>query len=323
MTPAVRSDQVPLIFSGSPETPARSGLLYRDTVIGSARVVAYHANGLGQRARLVVLARNVGRQRGTLVTSRQGSASTRRPDPVIGQQTLLRYFASRPLPARSLRPGDVTVLYSSAWLSRGAVASVMFDLRSTARTQISVLMLGEGETSARPAQAAWPTLPRDRKHARGTFPGANRTLWVSLPAKTARVTVGGQSDLPLRGTDALTGERQILKGNYGVLYSLQLKGTTARQLALSVRGGAYQGTVQVTDSQRTQHLLLGRGRALKDQTAPVLLWQARTNTLNLQLMPGNGSSLPVTLVLYARNARLLPLRGGRSAPVRPEEQVSP
>lgn len=60
VAPERLGDDVALIFSDSPEVPDRGGLLYRDTVLGKARVLAYHANGLSRPARLVILARDGG-----------------------------------------------------------------------------------------------------------------------------------------------------------------------------------------------------------------------------------------------------------------------
>lgn len=313
VTPVARGDDTTLLFSDSPETPGRSGLLYRDTVRGEVRVLAYHANGLRGRARLVVLARNVSGQAVTLTTTRRGSAITPGPDPVIGQQTLLRYFASGPLAARRLAPGAPTLLFSTPALPRGAVASLMLDLRLSGPVRISVLMVAEGQPFTPGALDRLPALPRDRNHQRGTFRGANREMQVTLPPGTSRLTLGGQRDVPLRGTDALTGDPQTLLGNYGVVYSVRVGGTRGRQLLVSPRGGAYRGTLDVRDGARSTSLLIGQGRALSEYTLSPVLNRARGDLLELRFVPGNGSNLPVALVFSAapsaRGAAISPARG--------------
>lgn len=297
--PGLLADEVPLLFSDSPERPRQEGLLYRDTVRGEARVLAYHANGLGRPARLVVLARDVGGAGGVLVTTRRGAATTPGPDPVVGQQTLLRCLASRPLAPRSLPPGGAAVLYRSESLAPDAVTSVMLDLHVGAPTRLSVLMLADAGPLAPAGLEALPVLARDDRHQRGTFRGANRRVRLTLPAGTARLTLGGGEDPALRGTDALTGEEQVLLGNYGVLYTLEVRGAGGRRLALSPRGGVYRGVLGVEEGGRTLPVLIGRGRALRDPGVPAPLWRIRRDPFTFHFVPANGSNLPVALVFSA------------------------
>ncbi|MBB5296426.1 hypothetical protein E5F05_19335 [Deinococcus metallilatus] len=298
LTPASgQAADVTLLFSDSPETPGQSGLLYRDRVSGQVRVLAYHANGLGRPARLFILARNPGDAPATFTTRRRGSASTPGPDPVIGQQTLLRYFASAPLSPHPLGPGEQAVLFSSDPLAPDAVASVMLDLDLSAPLELSVVMLGEGEWPTPSVLAGLPSLARDR-HQRGTFAGANRLWRVDLGPLPARLVLGAQNDPPLHGTDALTGDPQLLAGNYGVLYELELRGAGGSLLTLAPRGGVYRGALWLRDGGRAGPLLIGQGAALKDPARPAWLWQARSDRLDLLFVPANGSNLPVALVFY-------------------------
>ncbi|WP_157448827.1 hypothetical protein [Deinococcus peraridilitoris] len=294
----VSSDATPLLMSNSPETPRQSGLLYRDTTQGEARVVAYHANGLGVRARLVVLARNVSAQPVSLTTRRRGTAMTHGPDPLTGQRTLLRYFASRALPSGLLAPGEARLLYTSEPLPLGAVASAMLDVHSTGATRISVVLLASDRPLTPETLDALPVLTRDAHHQRGTFPGANRTLRIVLPGETARVTLGHADDLTLSGQDALSGDQQVLRGHFGVQYTLEVQGAANSQLGISARGGAYRGVLNVEDGARTAALLVGAGAALKDASTPALLWHARSDTLRLTFVPANGSHLPLALLFY-------------------------
>ncbi|WP_425146046.1 hypothetical protein [Deinococcus sp.] len=310
--PALRPDVqpsafMPLLFSDSPETPGVSGLLYRDTVTGRARVLAYHANGLGRPARVLLLARNPGSEAAQVTPLRQGSAAVRQPDPLVGQQTLLRYFASGPRPPRTLAAGERAVLYDSGPLAPGAVMSLLLDLEASAPLELSVLMLAQGERLP-DSLADLPALPRDGTHQRGTFAGADRTLSVQLPPAPApvRLVLSGPDDPPIVGTDALTGEAQQLKGNFGVLYDIRIAGAAGRLLAASPRGGAYRGSLLLEDGPRRSQVLLGRGRALLDPAAPSALWQVRSPELRLLFTPANGSNLPLALIFYPASANRTP-----------------
>lgn len=293
----VSSTRTPLLFSDSPETPDRSGLLYRDTLSGPARVLAYHSNGLGSPARVLLFARNAGEQQAQLTVTRQGRAISWGPDPVVGQQTLLRYFASRPRPTRTLAAGAGLVVFDSGSLEPGSVVSLLLDLETTSPVQLSVMILAPGEHP----EDARAILDPDGTHQRGTFPGADRTLHARLPAgqaSPARLTLSGPDDPPLAGWDVLTGSHQLLKGNFGVLYDVRVEGGAGFLLAASPRGGAYRGSLLVQDGLWSSQLLLGRGRALKDPAAPAPLWHIRSQDLRLQLVPANGSNLPLALVFY-------------------------
>ncbi len=291
---------VTLLFSDSPETPARSGVLYRDTVNGAARVLAYHANGTAGVARVQVIARNPGGAPVTLTVTRRGGGVTGGPDPLVGQQSLLRYFASRPQPERAVAPGARAVLFDSGPVQPGAVVSAMLDFTAGAPTEVSVVLLGADVAPGR-APEALPVLPPDGTHQRGTFPGANRSLLVNVTQRPARLVLGGQDDPVLTGTDALTGAAQRLAGNYGVLYDLRLTGSAGSVLAASPRGGAYRGLLGVRDGPREQQVLIGSGAGLTDPAAVAFLWRARGD-LHLQFTPASGSNLPLALILYPPGA---------------------
>jgi hypothetical protein len=309
LRPTLQASSGVLLMSGSPETPTQSGLLYQDTLTaatgnaGPVRVMAYHANGLGRPARLLLLARNLSGQPIPINVLRQGSAVTFGPDPLIGQQMLLRYFSSGPRPARTLSPGEQVVMYDSGVLAPGRVASLLLDLNSGAGLQLTVVMIAQdGRTASVAADvAALPTLPRDIKHQRGTFLGANRTLQAEFPADVGtplRWVLSGPDDPPLQGQDMLTGVPQILLGNYGVLYTLRVSGAAGRVLAASPRGGPYRGSLLLQDGFRSSQVLLGQGRALKDSAAPAALWSLRSPEFQLQIVPASGSSLPLALLFY-------------------------
>ena len=312
----LKTDTTPLLVSDSPETPQTSGLLYRDRVQGAARVMAYHVNGLGQPARLLIVAEQIGDGRPVqgrfLTVMRRGSAITTGPDPVIGQQTLLRYFASRagdgpPLPVLAGRP---LTLYDSGVLRPGQVVSVLLDLSTGPAVTVSVYMLREGEAPGADVSVLAP----DGVHQRGTFTGANREWSVSLPQPAdrapgpSRLMFSDASDPPLTGTDALTGRPQLLRGNFGVLYSVSLRGAAGFLMAASARGGPYRGSLFLQDAAaqgqvRRTPLLIGRGRALLDGALPGAIWQIRSDAAQFEFVPANGSNLPLALVFYQGGIR--------------------
>ncbi|WP_424952690.1 hypothetical protein [Deinococcus sp.] len=300
LLPERSQSATPLLVSNSPETVRSPGLLYRDAVTGAARVLAYHLNALpgDQPARLLIGARNPSALPLSLTLTRRGAALSRGPDPLIGQETLLRFFASGPQAERTLEPGEALTLYDSGPLRPGQVVSVLLDLVASGEVQLSVYLLRGPERPGPDTRA----LDADGLHQRGTFPGAERTWRLRLPPAPLhtpfRVVFSDQADLPLTGTDALTGRPQVLKGNFGVLYDLTLEGTAGTLLAASARGGAYRGALTLQDGTRRTPLLIGRGQALIDGAFPEPLWRVRSDTLRVGFVPANGSNLPLALVLY-------------------------
>ena len=318
---SANTDTTPLLVSNSPETPQTPGLLYRDRIQGVARVTAYHVNGLGQVARLLIVAEQTGDRaagQGTTITLlRRGSAVTAGPDPVIGQQTLLRYFASSagdgpPLPLKTvpLASGSRRTLYDSGPLRPGQVVSVLLDLFTDEAVTVSTYMLRAGQAPG----PELPTLAPDGFHQRGTFIGANRDWNVVLPGSAdpetspLRLMFSDASDPPLTGTDALTGRPQQLRGSFGVLYRVSLHNAAGFLMAASARGGPYRGSLILRETDlggqvgRTP-LLIGRGHALLDGALPEAVWQLRSDTAHFDFIPANGSNLPLALVFYPGGTR--------------------
>lgn len=299
MVTSVAGTTFPLIFSDSPEVPTQSGVLYQDTVQGPVRLLGYHLNGLGKPARLYVLARNIEDRAVEVRTLRQGETAPTRIEGLLGQVTLLDYFASTGGPTLTLAPGQAAAVYASPTLSVGSGANMLQDLTASGRVELTFLMLEDGLPPSAQVSQQLPYLQPDGKHVRGTFPDAVRRLRVNLSTLPARIVIGdGQLDPAINGTDKLTGQPVRLSGNYGVLYDLEVNGAAGTAVALSPRGGLYRGAMNVQDGPLSQTIKLPRsGNAIKPQE-PVLLWRAGSDRLNIDFIPASGSNLPISLVFY-------------------------
>ncbi|GGO37940.1 hypothetical protein GCM10008949_43820 [Deinococcus humi] len=295
----VAGTSFPLLFSDSPEVPTQSGVLYQDTVAGPVRLLGYHLNGLGKPARLYVLARNIEDRPVEVRTLRQGETAPTRVEGLLGQVTLLDYFASTGGPTLTLAPGQAAAVYASPTLGVGSGANMLQDLNASGRVELTFLMLEDGLPPSAQVSQQLPYLPSDGKHVRGTFPDAVRRLRVNLSTLPSRIVIGdGQLDPAINGTDKLTGQPVRLTGNYGVLYDLEVNGAAGTAVALSPRGGLYRGAMNLQDGPTSQTIKLPKsGNAIKPQE-PVLLWRAGADRLNIDFMPASGSNLPISLVFY-------------------------
>ena len=352
-------DFTPLLFSDSPENVPTQGLLYQDIVYpgvntatpgtGRVRVVAHHVNGTSGNARVFVVARNPDAQPLSIRSSRLGETAPARFAGTLGQATLLDYFADTDGSTLQVGAGQTVTLYSTPILAPGTGMNLMMDLEiaapSLGRVELSVLMLSDPLLPIPAVIQQIPTLPPDGRHVRGTFMGAVRRLNVDLSGPLpAKVVLGDASDSPLQGMDALSRTPVVLRGNFGMLYELNLQNAGGVVGALAARGGLYKGAIAVTDPQlgRTDVLPLPLSGVIADPNAPVLFLRANglpnagssaQNTLKtglqkvlstqdargmnfqLQFVPASGSNLPVHLIFY-RPANL------PFAPAQPQPQPS-
>ncbi|WP_199188339.1 hypothetical protein [Deinococcus arcticus] len=295
------SPSFPLLFSDSPEAPAQSGVLYRDRAAGRVRVVAYHLNRLPRPARLLVLARPTAANTSVEVL-REGSAGGTRLESVLGQVSVLDFLTSAGRARQLLGAQEPTALYISPLLTPEQGATVLLDLDISGEAELSVVMLEDGRQPTNETLAALPVLPPDGKHQRGTFPQAVRRLTVPVGGAPVQVPLGDAvSDLPLLGTDALTGTPQRLSGNYGLLYELTVENTVPGNrvvIAFAPRGGVYRGGVVLDDGLDRQVVRIPGSGVLTNGDQPLLLWRSAARTVRLSFIPAGGSFLPVSLVLY-------------------------
>jgi PKD repeat protein len=286
----VDGPSIPLLFSDSPEAPTQRG---------RARLLAYHLNALGKPARLYVLARNTENRPVEVRTERLGETAPTRIEGLLGQVTLLDYFAHTGSQTLTLSPGQSAAVYASPTLGMGSGVNLMQDVVTTGRVELTFLMVEDTLPVSGQLVQQLPYLPSDGRHVRGTFPEAVRTLRVNLTSLPARIVIGdGMLDPAITGTDMLTGQSVRLMGNYGVLYDLEVNGAAGTAVALSPRGGLYRGAMNVTDGPLVQTIKLPRTGAALMPNQPVMLWRPQTDRLNIDFVPASGSNLPISLVFY-------------------------
>ena len=126
----------------------------------------------------------------------------------------------------------------------------------------------------------------------------------------------GQIDPAILGSDVLSGQPVRLSGNYGVLYDIQVSGSSGVAVALSPRGGLYRGAMNVQDGPMHQTVKLPRSGVALTPDRPTLLWRAQSDLLKIDFVPASGSNLPISLVFYP--ARTPGALGGQPRRTLPE-----
>jgi hypothetical protein len=331
-TPSRIDDVTPLLVSDSPEEPDRSGLLYSDTVEGSARLVAYHINPLQTLGRVLVLVSNLEPTATEVRAVRFGETSGTQIAGLLGQVSLLDFLTSPGGERLRLAPGQSTALYMSAPLEQGQGVNVKFDLETTGRVTVSTYFLEDGTFNPGLTQATsdallealleLPVLEVDTNHVRGTFPGAVRRLRLDLgqlqPGAVSRLIIGDNlSDPAMTGRDAISDRAVTLLGNYSMTYKITLENAVGTVGALVPRGGPYSGAIRVGST----YLSVPDSGVLYRNDLPYVVYRALHATadgrVEIEFVPASGSFLPVNLLLY----RLENLDNARVRPSTPQAVI--
>jgi hypothetical protein len=291
-----------LMFSDSPENPDRVGLLYKDVFEGEARLVAYHINGAPAVAKICVLVRNVSDTLATVRTLRLGDTAPARVEGVLGQVTLLSFLTGRQDSRLQLLPNETAFLYVSPYLAPKIGASLMADISSDRKVELTVAMVVGEQMLAPESLLALNPLPADANHVRGTFPSAARRFTLDLKADLpAKAVIGNPNeDPPETGEDVLSGAAVTLSGNYGVTYEVTLKNAENIVGAITPRGGLYKGvvTVEEVETGRKEIVRLPRSGVLSNGNQPMIFLRSGAKTVKLGFIPASGSHLPVHLAFY-------------------------
>ncbi|MHB8418518.1 MAG: hypothetical protein ACYDCL_10610 [Myxococcales bacterium] len=301
-----------LVFSDDPETVGGSGVLYRDTVgPGPVRLFVYHVNGGSLARKISVVLENASPQQAvTVAVKARALAGPSTNYLYTGKVAVQRWLSSAGALPFTVPTSQAALLDSAldgTALATGELINAIYDLALDGPLTVSVVSLQA--TTDTLASYTGLTLLAGDGHQRGTF-WPDELVAAGDPSCPLD-TSWGALDFPLppsdsvHGTDATTGQTEVLDGQYGVLTRIDLSVTSSdgRSLALLLdpRGGAYGGAASVpagltaggiwalpsaTDSALDQGIVVGRYAPQGQPEIGPLVW-----TLS------GGSSAPVDLLL--------------------------
>ncbi len=307
---AAAPDAGTLVFSDDPETFTSSGVLYEDTVgPGLVRLFVYHVNGAASAKKVSVVLENDAPsnavQASLLASGVAGPSSNYL---YTGKVAVDRWLQSTVGATLDIAAGQAALL--DATLDGTAVPTNdlmhgVYDLELTGPLRVFIVAL-DSTTDTLSAYAALAVLPRGN-HQRGTFWPANILVSSSCPVDTASGVFDFPlpSSLPVNGTDATTGQAEVLGGQYGVLTEVDLavSSSDGRSLALILdpRGGDYGGAAVVPSGLTTGGVieLPTASTSTVDQGIVVGLYSPTVQPFVgpfVWTLPG-GSSAPVDLLL--------------------------
>ncbi len=268
-----------LLFSDSPEYVKESGILYRDTVTGDARVLYYHLNDTAQPKKVAVILETEADLATVSVT--RGAAAAPSTDYLhVGKATQIGYFDTREMDERIYvtkeRPRLLVPEMNTTVLAPGQLAYGVYDFHTNVPVRVSVIMYGADVDPFAFLRIA-RVLPRDEIALRGTFRGMDRVI---TSQKIYRPTMDGAVYFPIgdnihdvyrRGIDATDGSTVVNYGNYGILYRINIPtaGRENTRYFLSPLGGVYAGAMRVESGAKRALLQTPSTRAyFGDQTLP-------------------------------------------------------
>ena len=268
-----------LLFSDSPEYVKESGILYRDTVTGDARVLYYHLNDTHTSKKVAVVLETEADL--AVVSVTRGAASTPSTDYLrVGKATQIGYFDPHEMNARIHVTRETPRLLAPAMdttiLHPGELVYGVYDFHTNAPVRVSVIMYGADVDPFAFLRTA-RVLPRDEVALRGTFRGMNRII---TSQKVYHPTMDGTVYFPIgdnlhdvyrHGIDATDGSPVVNYGNYGILYQIHIPtaGRENTRYFLSPLGGVYAGAMRAESGAHRRMLETPATRPyFGDQTLP-------------------------------------------------------
>ena len=251
-----------LLFSDSPEYVKESGILYRDTVEGDARILYYHLNETAQPKKVAVVFETDADL--AVVSVSRGATGTPSMDYLhVGKETQIAYFDAQEMHERihvaKERPRLLVPAMDETVLAPGELVYGVYDFHASAPVRVSVIMYGSDVDPFAFLRTAH-VLPRDEIALRGTFRGMNRIITapkIYHPGRDGAVyfPIGDNVyDTYRSGIDATDGTPVVNYGNYGILYQINIPtaGRVQTRYFLSPLGGVYAGAMRAASGTKNR-----------------------------------------------------------------------
>jgi len=232
-----------LLFSDSPEYVKESGILYRDTVEGDARILYYHLNETAQPKKVAVVFETDADL--AVVSVSRGATGTPSMDYLhVGKETQIAYFDTQEMHERihvaKERPRLLVPAMDETVLAPGELVYGVYDFHASAPVRVSVIMYGADVDPFAFLRTAH-VLPRDEIVLRGTFRGMNRIITapkIYHPGRDGAVISrsGTMSTIP---TAAVLTQRTVRRSSTTETTASSIRSTYRR------RGACRRGTSSV------------------------------------------------------------------------------
>jgi PKD repeat protein len=289
-----------MMMSDSPEVVKKQGILYKESILGSGRILLHHINDMVQsendtdNKRLVLLAENTTDQPIHMIVQNKVVKGPSEDTLYIGQQLLYDYFKSTSIEEYILQPGEKKYIYDSVqrrWL-KGQCISGLMDITTDGSVTFTAAAIGQSVPIE--AIATMELLGKDI-HPRGTFYTTDIHYTVDLEADEAQKLIIGKGVSEwVNGYDAITGEIVQNRGNFGITYHIKVTAKEDMGMILNPRGDIFRGAVKWKDGD--SYLMPVKGFFYNETTKASVLGIIKAGeTKEFEYMLPNGSSAPVLI----------------------------
>ncbi|MFC5650188.1 stalk domain-containing protein [Paenibacillus solisilvae] len=293
-----------LVRSNSPETWTETGIAYDTQLSGNTRFLFHNINSIGYPVNMYLVATNLDAQTTHIGMGAFGMGG---PDQYIentGKLSTARYLESwnshNPVKDLALLPGESKIIMpemSRVPIKPNLVFSAYLDVTSNSMVRYRVVVVPQEIKDPLAILETIPNMARDKKHVRGTFYDADRSIEINdlIGEQPQRLVFGDNKiDLYLAGQDDLTGLLEYNLGNFGVLYRVKLSNVAANtMIGVNARGGMYTGAFLVNGSL----VKATNVSVLKTPNEMGVLYRTGSSAESVELifMLASGSNLPINL----------------------------
>ena len=288
-----------MIMSDSPEIVMSEGILYRDSIQGTGRILIHHINNfndistIGENKRLVMVAENKTNEAVTITLANKTIKGPVDDILLLGQKVLNEYLVGSPPETITLIPGEKKYIYDSKtkWVKGSCIAGLM-DVKTTGKVVFTMAAVSQESTLDTMEEME---LLLKQVHPRGTFDTIAINYSIALDGSIPeKMLIGTGQEEWVKGYDAITNEVAYNKGNFGVSYNITITAKEDTGIILNPRADMFRGAIEwqgvgVYNVPKVGNIYSNIAKAISLGTIKA------GETKTIEYMLPNGSSAPVLL----------------------------
>ena len=292
-----------LIMSDSPEEVKGQGILYKDKINGSGRILIHHINSIQDTTETQRLALIVENPTEKPITIKLMNKSIKGPATDIlrvGQLTLNEYLSGTVATETIvLAPGERKYIYDKNWAYNTCISGHM-DVETDGDATFIVANLGKTHTLEDLEGLMY--YPADGVHYSGTYGVVGINYELNLDGSEPEKLVLGKKDAGewVVGYDERTNTTVENAGNFGVSYYITVTAEEDMGVILNNRGGTFQGAIKWNN---TVHNMPGKGTFSGTTTKAVVMGVIKKGeTVTIEYLLPNGSAAPTLIGFIPKSA---------------------
>lgn len=285
-----------LIMSDSPEMVTGAGILYRDSISGTGRLLIHHINNIFNATdthKLAVIIENPTDEVQSVTLKNKAIKGPSTDILRVGQLALSEYLKGTASETITLTPGEKKYIYNQAWTVNTCISGHV-DVETTGKVNFIFADMSSSDTLENLDQMYY--FPADGVHYSGTYNllGIHYDLNID-GTQPQRLTLGvANAGEWAVGYDERTHTSVENTGNYGITYYVTVTAQEDIGLILNNRGGIFKGAVK-WQGENVYHMP-GNGSFNGTTTKAVVLGTMKKGeTKTFEYLLPNGSATPTLI----------------------------